>query len=176
MKPNTISLKGICQCSLLLRVFLWLQDSLSTHLNPQCTQISCKMASFVSVIVGLIIMACAFAGLIVAADECTRHPRALWCKFIFRSVVPRVQHLTKKTDEPKLIYTLLERGHQTNCPGLSPNHLHHKPDCGYDSFNSFLQRRLDLLYLPRPLLIAGWNPFTQLYQLELTLLNLMTGF
>lgn len=34
------------------------------------------MASVVSVIVGLIIMACAFAGLIVAADECTRHPRA----------------------------------------------------------------------------------------------------
>lgn len=35
-----------------------------------------KMASFVSVIVGLIIMACAFAGLIVAADECTRYPSA----------------------------------------------------------------------------------------------------
>lgn len=35
------------------------------------------MGSVVSVIVGLIIMACAFAGLIVAADECTRHPRAL---------------------------------------------------------------------------------------------------
>lgn len=33
-----------------------------------------NMASVVSVIVGLIIMACAFAGLIVAADECTRHP------------------------------------------------------------------------------------------------------
>ena len=35
-----------------------------------------SMASVVSVIVGLIIMACAFAGLIVAADECTRHPRS----------------------------------------------------------------------------------------------------
>lgn len=35
------------------------------------------MASVISVIVGLIIMACAFAGLIVAADECTRDPRTL---------------------------------------------------------------------------------------------------